>query len=63
MRTAKGEAALESLDSLDDEREADEDPHADAMLRETGTILLDYVGLSRQVAFAAPPDAGAAIVH
>ena len=65
LRTAKGEAVLESLDSLDEEAktEDEEDPNEDAMLRETGTILLDYVGLSRQVAFVAPPDSGAAIVH
>jgi carboxyl-terminal processing protease len=63
LRTAKGEAVLESLDALDEERETDEDPNKDAMLRETGAILLDYVGLSRQVAFAAPEASGIAIVH
>ena len=65
LRTAKGEAALESLDSLDEAPKADEDqdPNKDAMLRETGTILLDYVGLSRQVAFVTTPDSGTAIIH
>ena len=65
LRTAKGEAVLESLDALDEQRDEDEDkdPDHDAMLRETGTILLDYVGLSRQVALVTPPDSHSAIVH
>jgi carboxyl-terminal processing protease len=63
LRTAKGRDALESLDALDEEREAasDEDlkdPDKDAMLRETGNILVDYIGLTRQIAFvdAAEPN-------
>ena len=53
LRSAKGEPALESIEALDDEaRDTDEDPNKDAMLRETGTILLDYMSLSRQVATA-----------
>ncbi|MDH3643865.1 MAG: carboxy terminal-processing peptidase [Gammaproteobacteria bacterium] len=61
LRVAKGRDALESLDALDEEREnADKDeakdPHKDAMLRETGNILLDYIGLTRQIAFAETVD-------
>jgi carboxyl-terminal processing protease len=62
LRTAKGRDALESLEALDEEREAakdDEhakDPDKDAMLRETGNILVDYIGLTRQIAFAETVD-------
>ena len=47
---------MESLDDLEELRkeaqEADEepDPADDPLLTETGHILLDYIGLSRQVA-------------
>ena len=52
---AKGEDPIESVDELDaiDEAPPDDDaPEAreDPMLRETGQILLDYIGMSRQVA-------------
>ena len=56
LRVAKGDAALGSLDELDDEleqaaaEEADRDPNDDAMLVEAGHILLDYIGLTRQIA-------------
>ncbi len=62
LRTAKGEPAIESMDALE-EQQADEepDPNKDAMLRETGTILLDYVSLSRQVAYVPPEDTD--VVH
>ncbi len=61
LRVAKGEEEVESLDALeelqeaqaeasedDDEAAAEEDE--DAMLRESGEILLDYLGLTRQIA-------------
>jgi len=56
LRTAKGRDALESLEALDEERQLAhknaKDPGNDAMLRETGNILIDYIGLTRQIAFA-----------
>lgn len=68
LRAAKGEEPLEDLDELDptanaavtddgaegeDESEKDEeDPREDAMLRESGNILVDYIHLTRQVALA-----------
>ena len=42
------------------------DPAKDAMLRETGNILLDYIGLTRQIAFAEtvdPHDQRASIIR
>ena len=65
LRTAKGEPALTSVDELDggdasadDEAEAeaeagepeDIDPAKDALLAESGRILVDAIGLSRRVA-------------
>ncbi len=56
LRLAKGEEPVESLDALEElrkeEQEADEepDPADDPLLTETGHILLDYIGLTRQVA-------------
>ena len=56
LRIAKGEPAVESLDALDELREAasdedtQEDPAEDALKVETGNILLDYIGLTRQIA-------------
>lgn len=56
LRAAKGKEPLASLEDLeaaaaarDDE---DEDPSEDAMLRESGNILVDYMVLTRQVALA-----------
>ncbi|MCZ6711299.1 MAG: hypothetical protein O7B25_13140, partial [Gammaproteobacteria bacterium] len=70
LRIAKGREALESLDALDEEREhAQEDAKDadnDAMLRETGNILVDYIGLTRQIVFAETDDRPAhrkTIVH
>lgn len=60
LRLAKGEAPLESLDDLDD-READEeetaDPASDPMIRESANILLDYIGMTRQIALVEDVDA------
>ena len=53
LRKAKGETPLASLDDLDSEAETDEedeDASKDALLRETGAILLDYIGMSQQLA-------------
>ena len=51
---AKGEepvASIEELDAVDEEGDdAAPDPLKDPMLRETGQILLDYIGIRRQVA-------------
>ncbi|MCP5181638.1 MAG: carboxy terminal-processing peptidase [Pseudomonadales bacterium] len=60
LRKEKGEPLLASLDELDEEP-ADEEgsttettherpPEDDALLRETGNVLMDYVNLTRQVA-------------
>ncbi|MFP6815251.1 MAG: carboxy terminal-processing peptidase [Pseudomonadales bacterium] len=61
LRITKGREALESLDALDEEREHATDEDAkdaskDAMLREAGNILVDYIGLTRQIAFAETDD-------
>ncbi|MEM8767399.1 MAG: carboxy terminal-processing peptidase, partial [Pseudomonadota bacterium] len=69
LRLAKGEEVVESLDALEElrkeEQEADEepDPADDPLLTETGHILLDYIGLSRQVALVerAPESDGTSI--
>jgi carboxyl-terminal processing protease len=56
LRAAKGEEPLKDLDELEaltaeiDDKE--EDPSEDAMLRESGNILVDYIHLTRQVALA-----------
>ena len=54
LRESRGEEPVESLDALDElltaERDEEADPHDDAMLTESGKILLDLIGLSRQVA-------------
>jgi carboxyl-terminal processing protease len=55
LRVAKGEEPVESLDALEEIQEAlaesEEEPE-DAMLIESGNVLLDYLGLLRQVALA-----------
>ncbi len=69
LRTAKGEEPVESLDALDDlreaEREADEDPDPseDPLLTESGNILIDMITLSHQVALVerTPTDDGTII--
>ncbi|MDA1073331.1 MAG: carboxy terminal-processing peptidase [Proteobacteria bacterium] len=57
LRAARGKALLASIKELDDEQEAEEaqddgvpTPDQDSMLRETGSILLDYVSLTHQIA-------------
>lgn len=58
LRRAKGEDPLKSIDELEEvaaetaEQVNDRDPRDDAMLRESGDILLDYIHLTRQVALA-----------
>ncbi len=58
LRAAKGEpqlASLDELDDLDDEEATADDDGApkteDAMIRESGNILLDYIGITHQIAF------------
>jgi carboxyl-terminal processing protease len=62
LRVAKGEEPLESIDDLDD-READEeeaeDLFGDPMIRESANILLDYIGLTRQIAYVEDLDTAA----
>ena len=55
---AKGEDPLADLDALDARHDAepeDKDPNQDAMLRETGNVLLDYIGLTQQIAMLESP--------
>lgn len=59
LRAAKGEPLLKSIDELEEETaslldgsEDEEDPAKDALLRESGQILVDYIQLNRQVALA-----------
>ena len=51
LRAIQGKEPLASLDDLDNEEEdTEEDPAEDAMVRETGEVLLDLLGLTRQMA-------------
>jgi carboxyl-terminal processing protease len=62
LRAAKGEEPLENLEELspvgaaptgeDEDEDEEEDPSDDALLRESGHILVDYMHLTRQVALA-----------
>lgn len=58
LRAAKGEPLYEDLAALEaaEDAEAEADPaddiEPDAMVRESGNILLDYIGMTRQVAYA-----------
>ena len=56
---AKGKEPVASIDDLDaipeETEEEPPDPLEDPMLRETGQILLDYIGMSRQVAMVGDP--------
>jgi carboxyl-terminal processing protease len=57
LRKAKGEEPLESYEDLEEANAArdddeEEDPSDDAMLRESGQILVDYMQLTRQIALA-----------
>ncbi len=47
LRTAKGQELISSMDEItNDEASLKQDPTTDPLLRETGNILLDYIGLS-----------------
>lgn len=54
LRKVKGKPLITSMDDLEKENEALEaakiPPEEDALLRETGQILVDYVSLTRQIA-------------
>ncbi len=54
LRKAHGKEPVADLDALEtaakEEEDELEDPANDAMLRETGNILVDFIGLTRQVA-------------
>ncbi len=56
LRLARGEEPLASVDELEEialeETDDEEDPREDAMVRESGNILVDYITLTRQVALA-----------
>ena len=55
LRKAKGEEPLASIEDLEEAnaaREDEEDPSDDAMIRESGEILVDYIQLTRQIALA-----------
>lgn len=61
LRAAKGEAKLESLDDLEEETPEEEStPIDDAVVRESGNILLDFIGMTHQIAYADGPDGGTA---
>ncbi len=63
LRLAKGEEPLASLDDLDDvevDEEEVEDPTSDPMVRESANILLDYIGLTRQIAYVEDMERAAA---
>ncbi|TNF89806.1 MAG: tail-specific protease, partial [Gammaproteobacteria bacterium] len=69
LRVAKGDEPVESLDALDELREAEQkadeepDPSKDPLLTESGNILLDLITLSHQVALVehTPTDNGTSI--
>jgi carboxyl-terminal processing protease len=60
LRVAKGDEPVESLDALEElltaeeeaaeEEEIEEDPADDPLIAESGKILLDFIGLTHQVA-------------
>ena len=57
LLTAKGEPPMKDIEELNERQDDDElddarekDPLDDPMLRETGLVLLDYIGLNQQVA-------------
>lgn len=52
LRAIQGKEPLASLDALEEEQDAEEDtdPSEDAMVRETGEVLLDLLGLKQQMA-------------
>jgi len=67
LREAKGKEPVASLDDLEtlskEEEEEREDPANDPMLRESGYILVDMIGLSRQVALVEHEAAPGIAVH
>jgi carboxyl-terminal processing protease len=67
LREARGKEPVASLDDLEtlskEEEEEREDPANDAMLRESGYILVDMIGLSRQVALVEHEAAPGVAVH
>ncbi|HEX7034536.1 MAG TPA: carboxy terminal-processing peptidase [Pseudomonadales bacterium] len=58
LRAAKGQPPLKALDEIEEETASllnptdEKDPAEDALLRESGQILVDYLQLTRQVALA-----------
>jgi len=67
LRKAKGKEPVASLEDLEtqsaQEEEELEDPANDAMLRESGYILIDLIGLSRQVALVDHEAAPGVAIH
>ena len=68
LRVAKGDESVETLDELEKiarEKSDDEpDPAEDAMVRESGHILIDYIGLTRQIAMVEHvPEETAAVIQ
>ena len=65
LLVAKGEAPALTLDELDDAARDPADLGEDPMLRETGLILLDYIGMAQPVAMvdAGTASAGAATTN
>jgi len=67
LRLAKGEEPVESLDALEEllneETDEEPDPSEDPLLTESGQILLDFIGLTHQVALVerTPEEAGTTI--
>ncbi|MCZ6642185.1 MAG: carboxy terminal-processing peptidase [Gammaproteobacteria bacterium] len=68
LRIAKGDEPVETLEELEEiaEQESDDEPDVadDAMVRESGNILLDFIGLTRQIALVENvPEKTAAVVQ
>ncbi|MCZ6856249.1 MAG: carboxy terminal-processing peptidase [Gammaproteobacteria bacterium] len=68
LRIAKGDEPVETLEELEEiaEQESDDEPDVadDAMVRESGNILLDFIGLTRQIALVEHvPEKTAAVVQ
>ena len=65
LRVAKGEEPAKTLEEIDDEREAAEEEELDqddALLRESGQILLDYVTLAKHLPLQERVDATTASI-
>ncbi|MCZ6617687.1 MAG: carboxy terminal-processing peptidase, partial [Gammaproteobacteria bacterium] len=68
LRLAKGDEPVETLEELEKIAEQDNDdellPEDDAMIRESGNILLDYIGLTLQIALVEHvPEETAAVIQ